>query len=81
MKKNKKLDKNHDNNIQMAQEVIRGMVKGGITPWQLSIGLHNALCFGDLHDNNSDFPIEESFLDSVMNSVETLCQSLKTVED
>lgn len=61
--------------IKIAEETIRGLVRGGINPREILVGFYNAMAFGYLITKDMDLPGDvfgkkDKLLEVVMNHIE-----------
>jgi hypothetical protein len=69
-----------NNPVKLAECLIHGLVRGGISPSELASGFHNALAHGHLFEKSYGKRISDKNLEKVMEAAERFSKAIRKAE-
>jgi hypothetical protein len=65
---------------EIVEHTIKGMVKGGMTPYDIFLGIHHAMTHGDLIEENG-FNISDADLKMFYSHLDPICQLMEEISE
>lgn len=67
---------NRDLAVNVAENVVRGLIKSGVTPQELFVGIHNAFCHGEIFEE-CDIECSDGQLGELFEHIDALSKIAK----